>query len=254
MVFEMRGEQVLHGIVEIIATHNLVKYVRGNTRDERTRMAAGATLAGLGFAFGPELEGRLRNLPSLRAGTGMRRELAYAAGGAVLGAVSAHLLRDHARSASTPAAPTGASAARLSPLPGSLGARLDEALALPAVTQDAQGIGDLSRPSGLVTVASAAWLGYSLFLDGKNRAEQHQHLWGLGAGALGYLYGPESLRWIKGLTLPRTGGERAIGFLRDGTVLYGAAFGGVLGYTLAHIERPASSVPVREPAGGDEDA
>lgn len=253
-MFEMRGEQVLHGIVEIIATHNLVKYVRGNTRDERARMAAGATLAGLGFAFGPELEERLRALPSMRVGTGLRRELAYAAGGAVLGAVSAHLLRSNKQSTGTPGTPPRAPVTHTSPLRGSLGARLDEALTIPATTKDAQTAGDISRPSGLVTVASAAWLGYSLFLDGKNRAEQHQHLWGLGAGALGYLYGPESLRWIKGLALPRVDGERAIGFLRDGTILYGAAFGGVLGYTLAHIERPAPVVPAQAPSGGDVDA
>ncbi len=88
------------------------------------------------------------------------------------------------------------------------------------------------HPGGLLTLASAGWLGYSLFFDGKTKEEQHRHLWGLGAGALGYLYGPESLQWVKKLTIPKADGERAVGMFRDGSILLGATIGGFAGYTL----------------------
>jgi hypothetical protein len=258
---ELRGQQVLYGIVEVIATHNLVKYVKGNGPNERVRMAAGATMAGLGFVFGPELEERFRHLPQTAAAHGIRREVAFAAGGAALGAVTAYLMRDGTRTLTRPTPPvspiitptsgpiagavhpSGAGPVTYShpppqagpvtytgPLPGSLGDRLRRAL---GEADPASVLFDPAKPGGLVTIASAGWLGYSLFFDGKTKEEQHRHLWGLGAGALGYLYGPESIRWIKDLTIPKLDGQRAINLFNDGSVLFGAAVGGIVGYGIA---------------------
>lgn len=267
---ELRGQQVLYGIIEVIATHNLVKYVKGNGPDERVRMAAGATMAGLGFVFGPELEERLRHLPEAAKAHGIKREVAFAAGGAALGAVSAYLMRDGTRTTARPTPPaspvspiitpangptiqrpvSGSGPVSYSgpipqpgpipyhdqPLPGTLGDRLRHAL---GEADPASVLFDPGRPGGLVTIASAGWLGYSLFFDGKTKAEQHQHLWGLGAGALGYLYGPEAIRWVKGLTVPKIDGDRAISILNDGSVLFGAAVGGIVGYGLGqHTGEP----------------
>ena len=219
---EMRGQQGLYGIIEVIATHNLLKYLRGNNPDERMRMAAGATMAGLGFVLGPELEERLQKLPN--TARGIRKEVTLAAGGAVLGAVTAYLLRNGTRGTiPTPSGEDGLPA-------GSLGQRLS--LALGEADPDRAAF-DPAKPGGLVTIASAAWLGYSLFFDGKTKEEQRQHLWGLGAGALGYLYGPETIRWARGLRIPARDGERAVGIIDTGSVLFGAAVGGIVGYGVA---------------------
>jgi len=260
MKMEWRGQQVVYGIVEVIATHHLMHYIKGHTPEDRTRMAAGVTMAGLGFVFGPELEERLRALPQTTASHGIRKEMIYAAGGATLGAVTAYLMRTpHAATPPRtpfihqPSAPPTPATHQHPPIittsappqtttpyslfgttppkaaPGTLGWRLERALA----DADPASVGfDTQHPGGLLTIASAAWLGYSLFFDGKTTEEQHRHLWGLGAGAVGYLYGPESLRWVKGLTISKSDGERAIDILRDGSVILGATIGGVAGYAL----------------------
>ncbi len=246
---EWRGQQVVYGIIEVIATHHLMHYVKGHTPEDRTRMAAGATMAGLGFVFGPELEERVRGLP--QATQGRHKELIYTAGGAALGAVTAYLMRTQKEKSSPvpPFPPIGAAStpfiytnstppttsqryhdpSTAGPVPGSLGWRLDQALA--GADPAREGF-DHKHPGGLLTLASAGWLGYSLFFDGKTKEEQHRHLWGLGAGAIGYLYGPESLQWVKNLTLSKSDGERAVGMFRDGSILLGATIGGFAGYTL----------------------
>jgi hypothetical protein len=94
----------------------------------------------------------------------------------------------------------------------------------------AQQQADPTRPGGLIVAGCAAFLGYSLFFDGKTPEEQQRHLWGLGAGVVGYLYGPETLKQLRTLRIPQARAEQAVELYGKGAALTGAAIGGVTGY------------------------
>jgi hypothetical protein len=204
----------MYGIAEVIAAHNLLRYVKGNTDEERLRMAAGATMAGLGYVFGPDLQARLQQHGATHPGAahiaeGFHDRIMYAAGGAALGAV----MGKH------------------------FGPKLHTTELVPKEIDDAlvraadEARDDPMRPGGLITVLSAGWLGYSLFLDGKTQEEQQRHLWGLGSGVVGYLYAPEMLRKIGSMQLPADAGDDAIELYARGGALIGTIAGGALGWT-----------------------
>jgi hypothetical protein len=199
---EMRAKQVIYGMAEIIAAHQLLRYVRKNNDEEKLRMAAGAGMAGLGFVFGPELHSRLQR-HDFSLSEQVKQHLLYASGGAILG--------------------------------GMVGYKLGPKLNVPEIQEaidnaKEQSITDPQRPGGLITIASAGWLGYSLFFDGKTPDEQRQHLWGLGAGVVGYAYGPEIFRKIKSMSIPASSHDDALEIYARGSTLVGSIAGGLLGW------------------------
>jgi hypothetical protein len=199
---EVRAKQVMYGMAEIIAAHQLLRYVRKNNDEEKLRMAAGAGMAGLGFVFGPELQERLKR-HDFSLSEQMQQRLLYAAGGAILGGIA--------------------------------GYKLGPELQIPhvqTIIEEAreQCTTDPQKPGGLITIASAGWLGYSLFFDGKTPHEQQRHLWGLGAGVFGYAYGPEILRRVRSMVIPATSHDDALGIYAQGSVLIGSIAGGLLGW------------------------
>lgn len=199
---EVRAKQVLYGIAEVIAAHNLLRYVRKNNDEEKLRMAAGAGLAGLGFAFGPELQDRLQHLGDMELTAATKERLLYAAGGALLGGIAGN----------------------------KIGHRLPNAMEKTIATATQEMLETPQQPGALITLASAGWLGYSLFFDGKTTEEQQRHLWGLGAGVVGFMYGPELLRKVNKMSIPSTTAEEAIQIYASGSALVGSVAGGLLGW------------------------
>jgi membrane protein YqaA with SNARE-associated domain len=201
---EVRTQQVIYGVAEAIAVHNLLKYVQHNTSEERIRMATGAGMAALGYVFGPELEARIRNLNDEGVAEKTRKQIVYAAGGAVLGSLVGYKFG--------PQAP-------------------NTAVDLERITTETRAaVQDREHPGGLVTIASVGWLGYSLFFDGKTKEEQQRHLWGLGAGVIGYMYGPEMLRRIGLMQIPRSSAQDAVKLYTNGSAIVGGIAGGLLGW------------------------
>jgi membrane protein YqaA with SNARE-associated domain len=201
---EVRTQQLIYGIAEVIAAHNLLKYVRNNSSEEKIRMAAGAALAGLGYVFGPELEERIKHLRDPQLSEYMQQHLMYAAGGIILGSIAGYTVGPKLRATQ----------------------QLEQ-----TITQAVQeGAEDPLRPGGLLTIASAGWLGYSLFFDGKTKEEQQRHLWGLGAGVVGYMYGPQMLRKVRGMLVPQGAHDDALELYARGSALIGSIAGGVVGW------------------------
>ena len=205
---EIKTQQIVYGVAEVIAAHNLLRFVKGNTGEEKVRMAAGASMAGLGYVFGPELHERVKHLGDGELTQQMKQQLLYAAGGAVLGSVAGYKIGPRFRSATL--------------LPGDIEDALEKATTAAA--------DDPTKPGGLVTIASAGWLGYSLFFDGKNAEEQQRHLWGLGAGVVGYLYGPEMIRKVSKMLVPKAQADDAIELYARGSAIVGAVAGGLFGW------------------------
>jgi hypothetical protein len=205
---EVRAQQVIFGIAEAIAAHNLLQYVRTNTDEEKIRMAAGAGMAGLGYVFGPDLESRLRHLKDGELSEHTKQQMVYAAGGIMLGSITGYVV----------------------------GPKLHDQLAIaPGMQQtlleaQEQKSADKERPGGLLTIASAGWLGYSLFFDGKTKEEQQRHLWGLGAGVVGYMYGPEMLRKLGSLMVPASAHDDAVRIYTTGSAVLGGIAGGIIGW------------------------
>jgi hypothetical protein len=199
---EVRTKQVIYGVAEVIAAHNLLRYVRKNNDEERLRMATGAGLAGLGFAFGPELQDRLQHLGDRELTAATKERLLYAAGGALLGGIIGNKVGPH--------------------LPLSIEEAINNA------TEEM--LAHPQQPGALVTLASAGWLGYSLFFDGKTPEEQKRHLWGLGAGVVGFMYGPELLRKVSNMTVPAHAADEAVQVYASGSAVIGTVAGGLLGW------------------------
>jgi hypothetical protein len=196
---KIRIQQVFQGILEVFATHYLVRHVRQSTEEETTRMVVGASMAGLGYFFGPKIQDRLRDSGSTNIQQYLKDNMLYAAGGALLGSVTGYTL-----------GPTVAKSMQ--------SRQLEER------------VQSIETPSnGLLVVASAGWLGYSLFLNGKTSRERDRHLWGLGAGAVGYLYAPELLHKMKSQTVPSQANEETIQIYSKGTAILGGLAGGLLG-------------------------
>jgi hypothetical protein len=204
---EVRAQQVIYGVAEAIAAHNLLRYVRTNTDEEKIRMAAGAGMAGLGYVFGPDLEARVRQLKDGELSEQIKQQMVYAAGGIVLGSITGYAVGP--KLADT-----------------SLGPAVEHTL----LTAQQEQREDAQRPGGLLTIASAGWLGYSLFFDGKTPEEQQRHLWGLGAGVIGYMYGPEVIRKVGGLFVPAQSRDEAVKIFATGSALLGGLAGGILGW------------------------
>jgi hypothetical protein len=197
---EIRAQQIFYGVAEVIATHNLLRFVQKNTDEERMRMVAGAGLVSLGYFFGPELQERLKLLNDRGLDEKMQQQLVYAAGGVLLGGFAGYTLGPKLQSRT-----------------------FELAVQSPHIAQPAK------RPDGLITIASAGWLAYSLFFDGKTPEEQRRHMWALGAGAVGYMYGPEMLRKTRDLFLP-AGADKSVERYARGAAMLGATAGGVIGW------------------------
>jgi hypothetical protein len=201
---EIRAQQVIYGIAEAIAAHNLLRFVRDHNDEERLRMIAGATMAGLGYVFGPTIEERIRSFDGTVDEATKQRAI-YAVGGAALGGF---LGRD-----------IGAKAIV------AVGDSVQRNLLVKPEEKDHD-----HKPGGLTTILSAGWLGYSLFLDGKTPEEQRRHLWGLGSGVIGYLYAPDVLEKIANMPIGERDSDDAVQIYRTGGTALGAMAGGVLGW------------------------
>jgi len=202
---EVRAQQVIYGVAEAIAAHNLLRYVRSNSDEDKVRMAAGAGMAGLGYVFGPELEARLRHLGDQDLTEHTKQQMVYAAGGIVLGSITGYAIGPRLKG---------------------IASGLEQELVKAEIAQRE----DSERPGGLITIASAGWLGYSLFFDGKTPEEQQRHLWGLGAGVVGYMYGPELIRKLGNLVIPASSKDDAVQMYASGAAILGGVAGGLLGW------------------------
>ena len=206
----MQAKQVIYGMAEIIAAHNLLRYVRKNDHNERLRMAAGATMAGLGYVFGPKLETYLQHDNVFNKK--IKQNIIYAAGGAILGSFVGYKA----------GAVLGNKHIEQQPL-----TPIEEIV---SAVDIARADAEPERPGGLLTIASVGWLGYSLFYDGKTSDERKQHLWGLGAGVIGYVYGPELLDKISVLKLSQKSVDDALAVYKTGGATIGGVAGGLLGW------------------------
>lgn len=224
---ELRAQQVVYGMAELLAGHYLLHHVRDSSDAQKVRMVAGATMAGLGFAFGPELESRIRGMGDHDMSEKMRHQLVSAAGGAVIGAVAAYALQ-----------PKDQALAQRSSK--NIAERLERLLG--PVSKEAPA----KSSTGLLTVLSAGWLGYSLFLDGKTPQEQHRHLWMLGSGAIGYLYAPELMRKIASIPSTAEANARALDLYKRGGLVLGGLIGGTAGWYMGSSTHRSNSSPSPE--------
>lgn len=220
---DLRAQQVVYGMAELLAGHYLLHHVRDSSDAQKVRMVAGATMAGLGFAFGPELESRIRGMGDMEMSSKMRHQLISAAGGAVLGAVAAYALQPKDRSVAQKSSQQ-------------MSERLERLLGVQP--KDAAS----SSPTGLLTVLSAGWLGYSLFLDGKTPQEQNRHLWMLGSGAIGYLYAPELMRKIVSIPSTPEANKKALDLYKHGSLALGSLIGGAAGWYMAAPDKKPDAV------------
>lgn len=101
---------------------------------------------------------------------------------------------------------------------------------LQAIIDDAVRDSEYQRPSGIILLGSIGWLGYSLFLNGKSKEDRTRHLWGLGAGAVGYAFGPEIIHKFDRLTIAKDDTAQANSIYQNGSMLLGAMIGGVAGW------------------------
>lgn len=197
----MNAKELAHVMLDIFATHELVRNVKP---DEHTlRMSAGATLGGLGYIYGPNIEQKLRSGPvDLGQIEFARSDLVYTAAGAALGAMTGHL-----------AGPDVASVAQ------QLNLHTPNDPEHPEI-----------RYKGLRTLVAAGWLGYSLLVAEHDDEFSERQRWGTGLGALGYLAGPTVINSVKDVVIDDERTNDAITIYRNGLTKVGAGVGAVLGY------------------------
>lgn len=205
------GREVAYGMADIIASHNLMKY-GSDSDDERLRMIAGGTLAGLGFAFGPELADRLKEIRSEGMSEQLQKQVLYAAGGATLGGVMTYLLGQDG------------------PIAGCAGIVGDAVGDDNPVNRVIRQIDPDEKPGGMLTIASVGWLGYSLFFHPKTDEEKQRQFWGLGAGTIGYLYGPKFLQRLECVVVPAVARDTALGVHDTGAATFGMLIGAGVGW------------------------
>jgi preprotein translocase subunit Sss1 len=200
---ETNVKQIALGMVEVIAANNVLKKVRKPDDMEYLRMVTGATMAGLGYAFGPELHDRVKQLNNPEVDEAMKERIIYAAGGAVVGMIVGYKASEKY-------------------LPQQLETMLKKAELERRKHPDQPGI--------LSTTTNIAAIGGALYLIRQDADEMQRHLWGLGTGALGYMYGPELLRTLKHLPLPKSKANDAIQVYEYGSAVFGGLGGGLLGW------------------------
>lgn len=225
MNHEIRGEQVLLGVGELLSTHYLVSHMKRATHHQKLRLAVGATMAGVGYFIGPELEERIRGLGDQRLNDRLRRQAIYTGGAALLGGVGTYLLTKQGDNPLTKNLE-----AELSSVASASQAKADPEL---ASTLEEIHLRADRQINPFLGIAAAGFLGYSLFFDGKTAAEQRRHLWGLGAGAAGYLLGPEALGKVKSLVLPSSIRGDVLEMYARGSAVLGAGVGAVAGWYLS---------------------
>ncbi len=201
---EAKTEEIIHGVVDVVAAHNLLQYVTGPSNDEALRMVAGGTLTALGYAYGPELRDRFRKLKGEPMTEQMRKQIIYSAGGALLGGIIAYV-------------------------------------ASPDIFERREGTNFVNlpkpnireQPSGLLTIGSAAWIGYSLLMRSNDPEWKERQYWGLGAGSIGYMTGPTILSKIKDLAIPTHIRDDALERFSRGAAALGMIGGAGIGHILA---------------------
>jgi len=202
---KIKGEELIYGIGDIIAAHHLLHYVKDVRGETRVRMASAAVLGGLGYCFGPDLAERLRDFRTKELDAGVKKQLMYAATGTLLGALVGYsLTKDKVA------------------IPVPIQEVVDQAVV------DAQ---DPAQPGPLLTMMSVGWLGYSLLRTHDTKEDRDRHLWGFGGALLGYTYGPETLRHVKQMLVPKDTQQKVLGIYGNGSVVVGAMTGGILGWT-----------------------
>ena len=207
----MNVRDVAFTVIDVIATHNLVDYIKPG--EDRARILSGVTLGALGYSLGPTIEERLQtrnnNLLDLEVA---REDLIYSLGGAVLGATMGYV-------AGESFIPQGE---------GSISNRIRQ-----FVREDEEP----KRPGGLITVASAGYLGYSLLVAEHSDDFKQRQRWGLGAAALGYLMGPEAISKFKDTLIPADAADNGVEVYRRGGAVIGGLIGGGAGYYLGRNRR-----------------
>lgn len=192
----MKLRDIAYTIGDIIAAHNLLDYVRPG--EDRARMIAGATLGALGYGLGPELEAYVKSANMKFATEFSREDLILAAGAsAVGGVIGYHVAKD---------------------IPESC---------LPKSTS-LQEKDKSSRPAGWVVAVSAGYLGFNVLVNEHTEEFRKRQMWGLGAGSLGYLAGPDALSKLKGLVVPNQSANEGIETYQRGGAILGALGAGGL--------------------------
>ncbi|MBR9701219.1 hypothetical protein GOV11_05130 [Candidatus Woesearchaeota archaeon] len=180
-------EDMIFGIADVIAAHNLLRYAREGEDEPQTRMLIGATMASLGYLYGPDIKNKFSEKTEIMEK--LRSRAIYAGGGAMLGGIVGYLSGPDLAGKDT---------------------------------------SKVERPSGLMAIASVGWLGYSLV--GREETDHERQLWGLGAGSIGYLYGPELLSKIKHVSIPDHVCEDGVDIQARGAAIFGAMVGAGIGW------------------------
>jgi hypothetical protein len=245
---EVTGKQLLKISVDAIAAHQLLQYVTHNDKEERIRIAAGLTLLGLGYIYGPHLQEKVNAMKDARLNDASTERVVYAAGGAILGSIVGRYFDRHGRDSSvTPSAP-GAM-----PLPGadwqsrsvqSTSGRSTNGQSTSGIDARVRNVvvaateyDTTRRPHPVIVIGSVGWLGYSLFFNGKTPEERLRHKWGIGAGAVGYAFGPQIIHKFDRILLTKPEVAQADSIYQNGGMLLGAVAGGLLGWHKAEDAR-----------------
>lgn len=214
-------EDVFFTGADLIASHNLLTYLRRDLPSEHLRLITGLGMSALGYRYGPELSTRIREVKDKEIASALESQILPVAGGMVAGGVAGYLWGSR-EPASAPVRGT------------ELLEKIEQDL-LESTTQ---------VPGGIVTLGSIAYLAYSVLLHEQGREQRERQLWSLGAGAAGYLWGPEMLRALKDLAVPQSVAEDVEQRYTKSAMLFGAVAGGGLGMYLGRKPALATVRPL----------
>lgn len=267
---KVTGGQLLKLSVDTLAAHQILQYAKHNDKEERIRMVSGLALLGVGYIYGPRLQEKITAMKDSTLSDAIQERVLYMAGGAILGGLAGRYFDKRQSATQTAQTPTASPAALpLSQSPRRQSANEPANPPIPpptptttyrtmmppppppmvanntvrnsnsttvaerklqAIIDDAVRDSEYQRPSGIILLGSIGWLGYSLFLNGKSKEDRTRHLWGLGAGAVGYAFGPEIIHKFDRLTLAKDDTTQANSIYQNGSMLLGAMVGGVAGW------------------------
>lgn len=202
----IKTKELFFEMADILATYQLLQYVKKD--DTALRKVVGVTMAGLGYGFGPSLEEKLSTIGDEELTDAFKQRMIYTAGGVALGGAAGYFFKkEHGDVTCT------------TPLGSTIKERLE--IARP------------DSPNPLFSFGSTVWLMYSLALRERTEETKIRQAYGLGAGAIGYLWGPELIGKVGDLVIPKDVKDDILEVQARGAAMVGGLLGGAAAWYMS---------------------